>query len=145
MTREVMTTERDAAIQQLRDVGLRVTGPRLEILQILASGGHLDVESLTAAARENLGALTSQAVYEMLRHFLETGLVTKFDRPGWPAVFEIAGTSHHHALCTTCGRVDNVTSKAPRKPSNDLSGWDVHGSDIVFRGTCPDCRATIGE
>lgn len=145
MTREVMTTERDAAIQRLRDVGLRVTGPRLEILQILAGGAHLDVESLTAAAREKLGTLTSQAVYEMLRHFLETGLVTKFDRPGWPAVFEIAGKSHHHALCTACGRVDNVTSAAPRKPVASLPGWDIQGSEIVFKGICPDCRSASGD
>lgn len=144
MTREVMTTERDAAIRQLRDVGLRVTGPRLEILQILAGGAHLDVESLTAAAREKLGTLTSQAVYEMLRHFLETGLVTKFDRPGWPAVFEIAGESHHHALCTRCGRVDNVAS-APKNPRTSLPGWDIQGAEIVFKGTCPDCRSIIGD
>ncbi|MCX4729128.1 Fur family transcriptional regulator [Streptomyces sp. NBC_01306] len=142
MTREVVTTERDAAIQQLRDVGLRVTAPRLEILHILTGGGHMDVETLAVAAREKLGALTSQAVYEMLRHFLETGLVTKFDRPGLPAVFEIAGTPHHHALCSLCGRVDNVTSAPLKKPGNDLSGWDVHGSEIVFKGICPDCSAT---
>ncbi|MFF0162273.1 Fur family transcriptional regulator [Streptomyces sp. NPDC005263] len=140
MALEAVASERDAAIQRLRDVGLRVTSPRLEVLQVLAAGGHLDVEGLTAAARERLGTLTSQAVYEMLRHFLETGLVTKFDRPGWPAVFEISGTPHQHAMCTNCGRVENTVHEAPAPPKKGLTGWHMHGTDIIFRGLCPDCR-----
>ncbi|MFF8595535.1 Fur family transcriptional regulator [Streptomyces sp. NPDC015220] len=140
MAREAVASEREAAIQRLRDVGLRVTGPRLEVLQVLAAGGHLDVEALTATARERLGTLTSQAVYDMLRHFLETGLVTKFDRPGWPAVFELSGPPHQHALCTGCGRVENVDHEAPVAPGEGLENWDMIGADIVFKGLCPDCR-----
>lgn len=141
MTREAVANEREAAIQQLRDVGLRVTSPRLEVLQVLTASGHLDVEELTAAARERLGTLTSQAVYEMLRHFLETGLVTKFERPGWPAVFEVSGPPHQHALCVKCGRVENVVHEAPAPPRKGLKGWQVNDADVVFKGLCPDCRA----
>lgn len=133
-------TGREAVIQRLRDVGLRVTGPRLEVLQVLAAGGHMDVESITAAARERLGTLTSQAVYEMLRHFLETGLATKFDRPALPAVFEIAGPPHQHALCVRCGRVENVTAEVPEPAGPALRSWRMgEGAEIIFRGLCPDC------
>ncbi|MFF2806289.1 Fur family transcriptional regulator [Streptomyces sp. NPDC058000] len=131
---------REAVIQQLRDVGLRVTGPRLEVLQVLSAGGHLDVEALTAAARERLGTLTSQAVYDMLRHFLDTGLVTKFERPGFPAVFEIAGQPHQHALCVECGRVENVEHEIPIPPEKALKGWRTESAEIIFKGLCPDCR-----
>ncbi len=140
MERETVATERDAVVQRLRDVGLRVTGPRMEILQILASGEHLDVESLTETARARLGTLTSQAVYEMLRHFMETGLVRKFERPGRPAVFELAGEPHHHALCTRCGRVANVGAVAPAPPTKGLRGWQVEDAELVYLGACPDCR-----
>ncbi|GAA1902582.1 Fur family transcriptional regulator [Streptomyces sodiiphilus] len=138
MARE--TADREAVIQQLRDVGLRVTGPRLEVLQVLAAKAHLDVESITEEARRNLGTLTSQAVYDMLRNFLETGLVTKFERPGWPAVFEIAGRPHHHALCTRCGKVANVEAIAPSPPRKGLSGWKVNEGELIYKGTCPECR-----
>ncbi|MFJ9029460.1 Fur family transcriptional regulator [Streptomyces sp. NPDC102274] len=141
MTREAVATERDVVIQRLRDAGLRVTGGRLEILQLLTTGGHMDVEALTSAARERLGALTSQAVYEMLRHFLETGLVTKFERPGWPAVFEIAGAPHHHALCMKCGRVENVESNIPPTPRKGIRGWHIADTELLFKGECPDCRS----
>ncbi|MGI5471853.1 Fur family transcriptional regulator [Streptomyces sp. CA-132043] len=141
MTRETATASgRDAAIQRLRDVGLRVTGPRLEVLQLLSAGGHLDVEGLTAAARERLGTLTSQAVYDMLRHFLDTGLVTKFERPGFPAVFEIAGEPHQHALCTGCGRVENAEYEDPVPPEKAFRDWRMNGAEIIFKGLCPDCR-----
>lgn len=139
MASEALATERESAIQRLRDVGLRVTGPRLEVLQVLSSGEHLDVEAISTAARERLGTLTSQAVYDMLRHFLETGLVTKFDRPGMPAVFELAGNPHHHALCTSCGRVENVAHTPPTPPRGSLKSWTLDGAEIVFRGLCPDC------
>ncbi|MFD4374024.1 Fur family transcriptional regulator [Streptomyces sp. NPDC059202] len=132
---------REAVIQRLRDVGLRVTGPRLEVLSVLAAGGHLDVEAITTTARERLGTLTSQAVYEMLRHFQETGLVGKFDRPGLPAVFEISGPPHQHALCVRCGRVENVdmTTPAPAPPRGSLPGWRTGETELVFKGLCPDC------
>lgn len=140
--REAVTDreDREAVIQRLRDVGLRVTGPRLEVLQVLASGGHWDVEAITAAARARLGTLTSQAVYEMLRHFLETGLATKFERPGWPAVFEVVGEPHQHAMCVDCGRVDNVESTSPPTPRKALKGWKWDAIEVIFRGLCPDCR-----
>ncbi|MFC8505126.1 Fur family transcriptional regulator [Streptomyces sp. NPDC057411] len=132
--------DREAVIQRLRDVGLRVTGPRLEVLSVLAAGGHLDVEAITATARDRLGTLTSQAVYEMLRHFQETGLVSKFDRPGLPAVFEISGPAHQHALCVECGRVENVTATAPAPPAGALPKWRVSDAEVVFKGLCPDCH-----
>ncbi|MCX2180823.1 transcriptional repressor [Streptomyces sp. SKN60] len=138
-------TGREAVIQRLRDVGLRVTGPRLEVLTVLAAGGHLDVEAITATAREHLGTLTSQAVYEMLRHFQETGLVGKFDRPGLPAVFEISGPPHQHALCVRCGRVENVTATAPAPPRGSLPEWQVSDAEVVFKGLCPDCHDTAEQ
>ncbi|OEV05578.1 hypothetical protein AN216_02655 [Streptomyces oceani] len=127
-------------IQRLRDVGLRVTGPRLEVLRVLSSGEHLDVEAITNAARDRLGTLTSQAVYDMLRHFLDTGLVTKFDRPGWPAVFEIGDTPHQHALCVTCGQVVNISVTPEEIPRKRLRGWNLDSVEITFKGDCPDCR-----
>ncbi|MFD3874964.1 Fur family transcriptional regulator [Streptomyces sp. NPDC058623] len=133
------STGREAVIQRLRDVGLRVTGPRLEVLQVLAAGGHLDVESITATARERLGTLTSQAVYEMLRHFLETGLATKFDRPGLPAVFEVSGPPHQHALCLRCGRVENVRVEVPKPTGGELRTWRMDDAEVIFKGLCPDC------
>ncbi|MFF4582383.1 Fur family transcriptional regulator [Streptomyces sp. NPDC001373] len=135
------STGREAVIQRLRDVGLRVTGPRLEVLQVLSAGGHMDVESITAAARERLGTLTSQAVYEMLRHFLETGLAAKFDRPGLPAVFEVSGPPHQHALCLRCGRVENVEAPVPEPAGDALTAWRTDGAEVVFKGLCPDCLA----
>ncbi|NLU66127.1 Fur family transcriptional regulator [Streptomyces sp. HNM0574] len=139
MARETAQTD-EAMIQRLRDVGLRVTGPRLEVLKVLSSGEHLDVEAITGAARARLGTLTSQAVYDMVRHFLDTGLVTKFDRPGWPAVFEIAGKPHQHALCVNCGRVANISVPRQELPDKRLRGWNLDSVEITFKGECPDCR-----
>ncbi|MDH6142452.1 MULTISPECIES: Fur family transcriptional regulator [Kitasatospora] len=145
MALNTLATDRDAAIQLLRDVGLRVTSPRLEVLQLLTAEPHQDVESITAAARDRLGTLTSQAVYEMLRNFMETGLVRKFERPGRTAVFELAGAPHQHAVCHRCGRVANVEVEAPAAPKAALRGWRVDDTEVVYHGECPDCRKRGAE
>ncbi|WBP85076.1 Fur family transcriptional regulator [Kitasatospora cathayae] len=140
MASDTLAADREGAIQLLRDVGLRVTGPRLEVLQLLAAEPHQDVESITEAARSRLGTLTSQAVYEMLRNFMETGLVRKFERPGRTAVFELSGPPHQHALCSQCGRVANVEVELPPAPMKGLRGWRIGDTELVFLGECPDCR-----
>ena len=127
--------------QRLRDAGLRVTAPRLEILRLLATGEHYEVEALTGAARERLGTLTSQAVYDILRNFLQAGLAAKVERPGLPAVFESRVDPHHHALCTGCGRIVNVDARTPAITDPVVEGWELQEPELFYSGRCAQCLA----
>ncbi len=94
--------------QQLKDAGLKVTLPRLKILNILETSEerHLsaeDVYKLLLDAGEDVGLAT---VYRVLTQFESAGLVCRHNFEDGHAVFEINGDSHHdHMICVETGKV----------------------------------------
>src|SRR6478609_7973773 len=93
----------------LRDAGLRVTGPRLAVLAALAADPRADTDTLAEAARVELGAVSTQAVYDVLRALTDARLVRRIEPAGSPARFELrVDDNHHHVVCRGCGFVDDV-------------------------------------
>ena len=129
---------------RLRAADLRVTAPRLAVLAALPPGGHLDVETVAATARDRLGALSTQAVYDILRVLTTAGLVRRIQPSGGPARFESrAGDNHHHLVCRRCGAtadVDCATGAAPCLEPADSAGFAVDEAEVTFWGTCPACQ-----
>jgi Fur family transcriptional regulator, stress-responsive regulator len=128
----------------LRDAGLRVTAPRLAVLSSVRELDHPDVEDIVRAARLRLGAVSTQAVYDVLRVFEEAGLVRRIEPAGSPARYENrVGDNHHHLVCRRCGTVvdvDCVVGHAPcLEPASD-AGFLVDEADVTFWGICPNCQ-----
>lgn len=138
-----MTATVDAATR-LRTANLRVTAPRLAVLAALPPGRHLDVETVAATARERLGSLSTQAVYDILRALAAAGLVRRIQPAGGPARFETrAGDNHHHLVCRSCGAtadVDCAVGAAPCLQPSTTAGFAIDEAEITFWGTCPDCQ-----
>lgn len=136
------TTVNSAA--RLRAADLRVTAPRLAVLAALPPGRHLAVEAVAAAAREQLGSLSTQAVYDILRALTTAGLVRRIQPAGGPARFESrAGDNHHHLVCRSCGTtadVDCATGAAPCLQPSGAAGFLVDQAEVTFWGACPDCQ-----
>lgn len=94
--------------QELRKAGLKVTLPRVKILQILESSDshHLSAEDVYKAlldAGEDVGLAT---VYRVLTQFESAGLVSRLNFDGGHAVFELAKGDHHdHMVCVDSGQV----------------------------------------
>ncbi|MQA86848.1 MAG: transcriptional repressor [Streptosporangiales bacterium] len=130
---------------QLRLAGLRVTAPRLAVLEALRNTRHVDVDTVAAAARARLGSLSTQAVYDILHAFTRTGLVRRIEPAGRPALYETRiGDNHHHVVCRYCGAVDDVdcaVGVAPCLEPSSTSGFDIDEAEVTFWGRCPDCRA----
>jgi Fur family transcriptional regulator, stress-responsive regulator len=129
----------------LRDAGLRVTAPRLAVLASVRERDHPDVEDIVGAARSRLGAVSTQAVYDVLRVFEQAGLVRRIEPAGSPARFERrVGDNHPHLVCRGCGLVadvDCVVGHAPcLKPASD-AGFAIDEADVTFWGVCADCQA----
>jgi len=128
----------------LRRAGLRVTAPRLAVLASVREQGHANVEEVVRAARLRLGAVSTQAVYDVLRAFEEAGLVRRIEPAGSPARYEgRVGDNHHHLVCRRCGAVtdvDCVVGHAPcLEPASD-AGFLVDEAEVTFWGICPACR-----
>ncbi|MBI5106423.1 MAG: transcriptional repressor, partial [Solirubrobacterales bacterium] len=135
-----------SAAERLREHGMRVTAPRLAVLDVLDDlGGHPDVAAVAAAVRDRLGTVSTQAVYDILRTLNEAGLVRKLEPAGSPARFETrVGDNHHHLICRSCGAavdVDCVVGDPPCLEPSDAHGFAIDEAEVLFWGHCPDCRA----
>jgi Fur family ferric uptake transcriptional regulator len=129
----------------LRAAGLRVTRPRLAVLDVLRDGGHLDVDEIATRARTRLDSVSTQAVYDVLGALSRAGLARRIEPAGSPARYEArVGDNHHHVVCRGCGvvaDVDCAIGDAPCLDPNNARGFMVDEAEVTFWGLCPDCQA----
>jgi Fur family ferric uptake transcriptional regulator len=129
----------------LRAAGLRVTQPRLAVLDAVRAEPHLDTHALIRAARARLGGVSHQAVYDVLRALVDNGLVRRIQPDGLTARYEArVGDNHHHVICRDCGEiadVDCATGAAPCLTPSADAGFVVDEAEVVFWGRCPSCVA----
>ncbi|MFB8276693.1 Fur family transcriptional regulator [Nocardia colli] len=134
---------------QLRAAGLRVTAPRVAVLDAVAAAPHSDADRVAATVREALGSVSTQAVYDVLRACVHAGLLRRIEPAGSAALYETrAGDNHHHLVCRSCGTVvdiDCVVGAAPCLTPADDHGFAVDEAEVVFWGLCPACRANSGS
>ncbi|MCX6399703.1 MAG: Fur family transcriptional regulator [Propionibacteriales bacterium] len=129
--------------QQLRDVALRVTQPRVAVLQAVHAHPHADTESVIAASRALLPDVSHQAVYDSLRTLTEAGLVRRIEPANSVARYETrTGDNHHHAVCRSCGAiadVDCAVGHVPCLTASDARGFVINEAEVIYWGLCPDC------
>lgn len=133
----------------LRSAGLRVTGPRVAVLNAVAARPHSDADTVAAVVRAESGSVSTQAVYDVLRACANAGLLRRIEPAGSPALYETRiADNHHHLVCRGCRRVvdvDCVVGKAPCLEPADSQGFVVEEAEIVFWGVCADCTAQDGS
>ena len=131
--------------ERLRSAGLRVTAPRLAVLRELDRLAHADADTLAGAVRNHHHSVSTQAVYDVLRVLTERGLTRRIEPAGSPARYENrVGDNHHHVVCRGCGAiadVECVVGAAPCLDPADTNGFVVDEAEVVFWGSCPECRA----
>jgi Fe2+ or Zn2+ uptake regulation protein len=129
----------------LRARGLRVTRPRLAVLEILeTSRGHLDVDQIAAQVRQRLETVSTQAVYDVLSALSRAGLARRIEPAGSPARYESrVGDNHHHVVCRGCGEiadVDCTVGDAPCLTPSQAHGFVLDEAEVTFWGLCPACQ-----
>ena len=131
--------------QMLRGAALRVTRPRLSVLSAVHAHPHADTYSIIGAVREDLGAVSQQAVYDVLQALTEKGLLRRIEPPGSVARYETrVGDNHHHVVCRSCGAIADVAcavgETACLAPSDD-HGYAIDEAEVIYWGVCPSCSA----
>ena len=133
--------------QDLRKAGLKVTLPRMRILELLEASDarHLsaeDVYKLLLDAGEDIGLAT---VYRVLTQFEAAGLVTRHHFESGHSVFELNRGQHHdHIVCNQCGKifefVDETIEKCQHKVARK-QGFDIRDHSLIIYGDCnkPAC------
>lgn len=130
----------------LRDHGLRVTRPRIAVLEVLAEGGHFEVDEIANRVRGRLETVSMQAVYDVLGALARVGLARRIEPAGSPALYERrVGDNHHHVVCRGCGAVGDVdcaVGGAPCLEPSNTHGFVIDEAEVTFWGLCPTCHTS---
>lgn len=131
----------------MRSASLRVTRPRVAVLDVVDAHPHADTDSIFTAVRETLPDVSRQAVYDVLGALSASGLVRKIQPTGSVARYESrVGDNHHHVVCRVCGAiadVDCAVGDSPCLHASDDNGFVIDEAEVIYWGTCPDCTSTL--
>ncbi len=128
----------------LRAHGIQVTAQRLAVLRAVASEPHITADEVADIAREQIGAISRQSVYDALGVLVSKGVLRRIQPVGSPARYEDrVGDNHHHLICRDCGQladVDCAVGSAPCLTASDDHGFQIDEADVAYWGRCPQCQ-----
>jgi Fur family ferric uptake transcriptional regulator len=131
-------------VDLLREHGLQVTAQRAAVLRAVTRIPHATADEVMQAVRDDLGAISRQAVYDALGAVTDRGIVRRIQPAGSPARYERrVGDNHHHLICRSCNRVldvDCAVGAVPCLTPADDGGFEVDEAEVIYWGRCPDCR-----
>jgi Fur family ferric uptake transcriptional regulator len=134
--------------KDLRKAGLKVTGPRLKILEILERSGtprHLSAEDIYRILLESQEDIGLATVYRVLTQFEAAGLLTRHHFENGMAVFELNHGSHHdHIVCDDCGRIEEFMDESIEERQEAVArrlGFEIADHSLILHGRCrkPAC------
>jgi Fur family ferric uptake transcriptional regulator len=134
--------------QDLKKAGLKVTLPRIKILEMLegSSTRHLSAEDVYKALLETGEDIGLATVYRVLTQFEAAGLVSRHHFEGGHSVFELNEGKHHdHILCVKCGRVDEFVDEVIEKRQRAIAaeaGYEITDHCLYLYGICGKCRSS---
>jgi|TARA_A100001011_G_scaffold119025_1_gene125552 Fur family ferric uptake transcriptional regulator len=124
--------------QDLKKVGLKVTLPRIKILQILerTPDWHMTAEDIYQSLRDAQEDVGIATVYRVLTQFEAAGLITRHSFDNGPAVYELdRGDSHDHMVCTETGKVvefQNQEILQIQEKIAEANGFRLVGHSLVL-------------
>lgn len=132
------------AAAELRSRGIQVTAQRLAVLRVVSESPHITADAVAAAARQEIGAISLQSVYDALATLVDAQLLRRIQPAGSPARFEDrVADNHHHLICRDCGRVvdvDCAIGDTPCLTASDDQGFQIDEAEVAFWGRCPQCQ-----
>jgi Fur family transcriptional regulator, stress-responsive regulator len=129
----------------LRRHGLQVTAQRLAVLRAVSARPHSTADDIDKFVTTEIGAISHQAVYNVLAALTDKGVLRRIQPAGSPARYEDrVGDNHHHLICRTCNRmvdIDCAVGDTPCLTAADDSGYEVDEAEVIYWGRCPECAA----
>ncbi|WP_201534810.1 ferric iron uptake transcriptional regulator [Psychrobacter ciconiae] len=130
--------------QDLRKAGLKVTLPRIKILELLerAENHHMSAEEVYKTLIEQGEDVGLATVYRVLTQFEQVGIVQRHNFENNLSVFELnTGEHHDHLVCDACGKIvefhNEIIEKEQEKAAKE-HGFKLTGHSLVLYGICSD-------
>ena len=128
--------------REIRKAGLKVTLPRVKILELLESAGsrHMTAEDVYKELLERGEDIGLATVYRVLTQFVNAGLAERHHFEGGQAVFELDRGHHHdHIVCEQCGRVEEFFDDTIEKSQREIAarkGFSITDHSLIIYGKC---------
>ena len=135
-----------AESQQLKEVGLKITLPRLKVLQILEQSKtrHLSAEDIYRALSELGEDVSLATVYRVLTQFEAAGLIHRHHFEGGHSVFEVSEGDHHdHLICEKCRKVLEFVDELIEERQHviaERAQFKMTDHALTIYGWCVDCQ-----
>lgn len=132
--------------QDLRKAGLKVTLPRMKVLEILETTKqrHMSAEDVYKALLDMGEEIGLATVYRVLTQFEDAGLISRLNIEGGHAVFEMEDGSHHdHLLCIRCHRIEEFVDEVIEERQRAIAtekGFEMTDHSLYIYGVCQACR-----
>ena len=127
---------------EIRNLGLKVTGPRLKILSIFeeSKSRHLSAEDVYQALKTKSSEVGMATVYRALSNFEKVGILVKSTFEDGKAVFEInEGRHHDHLICMECGEVEEFVDEEIERRQKQIAikkGFTLKNHSLALYGSC---------
>ncbi|MCU7802901.1 MAG: ferric iron uptake transcriptional regulator [Candidatus Thiodiazotropha sp. (ex Lucinoma annulata)] len=136
--------------QDIRKAGLKVTLPRIKILELLENNTqrHVSAEDVYKMLLDNGEEIGLATVYRVLTQFETAGLVTRHNFEGGHAVFELDRGGHHdHMVCVVCGKVEEFIDTTIEKRQREIAkehGFEMVDHSLIIYGHCGNPKCKVG-
>jgi Fur family transcriptional regulator, ferric uptake regulator len=131
--------------EQLKKAGLKITGPRVKIFQVLTTSDkrHLSAEDIYHILHDQDEDIGLATVYRVLTQFESSGLIHRHRFDEDCAVFELSDGEHHdHLVCINCQKVVEFVDNVIEQRQEDIAknnGFEITDHSLYIYGTCPAC------
>jgi Fe2+ or Zn2+ uptake regulation protein len=117
------------------------------VLSAVQAHPHADTDTLLRSVRADLGEVSTQAVYDVLRALTAAGLVRRIEPAGSVPRYESrVGDNHHHIVCRVCGAiadVDCAVGDTPCLTADNDHGFVIDEAEVTYWGLCPSCTTAV--
>lgn len=133
-------------IAQLKDNGLKVTGPRLKILDLFENHPeeHLSAEDVYRLLLEDEVEIGVATIYRVLTQFEQAGILLRHHFESGKAVYELNTGGHHdHIVCVKCGKVSEFHNELIESLQDKIAeehGYRIVDHALYMYGVCADCE-----
>ena len=128
-------------IEILQNHNLKVTPQRLEIVDILNTNGHINIDDLYKLLQNKFPTLSLATIYKNIKAMSNKLFLSEVKIPHQKNVYELTKKEHSHVVCSKCNTImdidldiSNILSQA-----ESISNYSLNKSSIVLNGICPQC------
>ncbi len=149
-----MRDSSNSQISELKQVGLKATGPRMKVLEIFQNASmqgrrHMSADDVYKALLAESIDVGLATVYRVLTQFEAAGILIRHHFETDYATFELADSYHHdHLVCVQCGEVEEFVDREIEERQDAIAkrfGFQLESHSLSLYGLCAKCQKKAAE